>query len=87
MIAFTCSILALVLGFTVGWLASEKFNAYIAFERHDFEELFQKNPHPELYDDEGEILRGDYTTIVFDPGFDPEKWDPLTDITLDESDD
>lgn len=76
MIAFTCSILALVLGFTVGWLASEKFNAYLAFERHDFEELFQKNPHPELYDEEGKIHRGDYMNITFEPGYNPDEFDP-----------
>ena len=76
MIAFTCSILALVLGFTVGWLASEKFNAYLAFERHDFEELFQKNPHPELFDEEGNLNRGDYMNITFEPGYNPDEFDP-----------
>ena len=76
MIAFTCSILALVLGFTVGWLASEKYNAYLNFERHDFEELFQKNPHPELYDDQGKLHRGDYMNITFEPEYDPDEFDP-----------
>ena len=76
MIAFSCSILALVLGFTVGWISSEKFNAYLAFERHDFEELFQKNPHPELYDEEGKLNRGDYMNITFEPGYDRDEFDP-----------
>ncbi len=53
---------------------------------HDHEELFQKNPHPELFDEDGNLDRGDYTTITFDPGFDPDNWDPLTDIMLDGED-
>ena len=68
--------MALILGFTVGWLSSEKFNAYINFKRHDFEELFQKNPHPELYDDNGDLDRGEYMNITFEPGYDPDEFDP-----------
>ena len=82
---FVLSFLCLSVGFLLGWLGAERYIAFMQHTEHEHEELFQKNPHPELYDDEGEILRGDYTSIVFDPGFDPEKWDPETDITLDES--
>ena len=80
------SFLCLSVGVMLGWLSAERYIAFMQHTEHEHEELFKKNPHPELYDDEGEILRGDYTSIIFDPGFDPEKWDPETDITLDESD-
>ena len=76
MITAILATMALILGFTVGWLSSEKFNAYINFKRHDFEELFQKNPHPELYDDNGDLDRGEYMNIMFEPGYDPEEFDP-----------
>ena len=79
--------LALILGFTIGWLAAERYIAFMQHVEHDFETLFKKNPHPELYDDEGNIDRGDYMAITFDPGFDPSKWDPETDISCDEFDD
>jgi len=68
--------ITLILGFTVGWLGSERYQAYMAFERHDFEELFQKNPHPELFDDDGTLNRGEYMNIQFEPGYDPDEFDP-----------
>ena len=68
--------ITLILGFTVGWLSSERYQAYMAFERHDFEELFQKNPHPELFDDDGTLNRGEYMNITFEPGYDPDEFDP-----------
>ena len=43
---------------------------------HDFEELFEKNPHPELFNEDGELDRGDYMMITFEPGYDPETFDP-----------
>ena len=45
---------------------------------------FVRGSGTELFDEDGKLDRGDYMTISFDPGFDPEKWDPETDITLDE---
>ncbi len=50
---------------------------------HEHEQLFKENPHPELFDKDGEINRGDYITMMFDPGFDPDEWDPETDIYRD----
>lgn len=76
MITFILAALALILGFTVGWLSSERFQAYIEFEKHDFEELFEKNPHPELFDKEGNIHRGEYINITFEPGYNPDEFDP-----------
>ena len=80
------SFICLILGITIGWLSAERYIAFMQHTEHDHEELFQKNPHPELFDEDGNLDRGDYTTITFDPGFDPENWDPLTDIMLDGED-
>lgn len=68
--------ISVLLGFTVGWLSSERYQALLNFQRHDFEELFEKNPHPELFTEDGTIDRGDYINIVFDPGYNPDEFDP-----------
>lgn len=67
---------ALILGVVVGWLSAERFHDFMEKTRHHYEELFEKNPHPELYDEDGELDRGDYMVINFDPGYDPEQFDP-----------
>ena len=77
---YVISGLCLVMGLIVGWLTAERYVAFMQHTEHDFEELFKKNPHPELFDNEGKLERGDYMAINFDVGFDPEKWDPETDI-------
>ena len=77
---YVISGLCLVMGLVVGWLAAERYVAFMQHTEHDFEELFKKNPHPELFDNGGKLERGDYMAINFDVGFDPEKWDPETDI-------
>ena len=81
---FIISALCLTVGLILGWMGAERYIAFMQHTEHDHEELFKKNPHPELFDEDGNLNRGDYMTISFDPGFDPEKWDPETDITLDE---
>ena len=73
----------LLIGLCIGWLGAERYIAFMQHNEHEFEELFQENPHPELFNEEGELNRGDYITMVFDPGFDPEEWDPETDIRTD----
>ena len=75
-LTFILSEVFLVVGFILGWVFSEKFQDYMAKSRHHFEELFEENPHPELYDDEGNLNRGDYLTLNFEPGYDPETFDP-----------
>ena len=70
------SILFLIVGGVVGWVGCERYLEYLAHERHDFEELFQENPHPEIFDSNGNIYRGDYTTITFEPGYNPDEFDP-----------
>ena len=79
--AFLIAFLCLAVGLIIGWLGAERYIAFMQHVEHDHEELFAKNPHPELFDGDGNLNRGDYMTITFDPGFDPEKWDPETDIT------
>ena len=69
---FVISALCLIVGIVAGWMASERYTAFMTFVEHDYEELFKENPHPEIYDDEGEINRGTYLAINFDPDFDPD---------------
>ena len=78
------SVLFLLVGLVVGWMAAERYIAFMQHTEHDFEELFQENPHPELYDKDGDLNRGDYISLHFDPGFNPDEWDPDTDITIEE---
>ena len=73
--------LTLVVGVAVGWIASVNFMAYLEHKRHDFEDLFDKNPHPEIYEENGEVYRGTYMNINFEPGYDPDDFDP-EDVTL-----
>ena len=73
---FIISELCLVVGFMVGWFASDRFSEYLQKSRHHFEELFEENPHPELYDEDGHLNRGDYLSLNFEPGYDPESFDP-----------
>jgi len=63
------SILFLLVGLTIGWMVSERFSALNPPEFHEYEELFQKNPHPEIFDTEGNIDRGDYYTLFIDPEY------------------
>ena len=77
------SLLFLIVGFVAGWVGAERYLAFMQHQEHDFEQLFKENPHPELYDKDGDLDRGEYITMVFDPGFDPDEWDPETDITED----
>ena len=74
MITALFSILFLLVGLIGGWFVADKYNVYLmvsAEEPHMFEDLFQGNPHPEIYDAEGNIDRGEYISIEFPPGFDP----------------
>ena len=59
----------LILGFLGGWIASERFHDYMMKERHHYEELFDSNPHPEIFNEEGEVYRGDYLAVTLDPNY------------------
>ena len=75
-IAVVLIFLTLIIGFVAGWLTSERYIAFMTHIEHDFEELFEKNPHPELFNGDGELDRGDYMMITFEPGYDPDEFDP-----------
>ena len=77
---YVITALCLIVGFITGWLGAEKYVAFMQHTEHEFDNLFKKNPHPELFDEDGRLDRGEYMSINFDPGFDPEQWDPETDI-------
>ena len=69
------STLFLLVGSIIGWIAAEKYVALLLKEipePHEFEDLFQNSPHPELFDAEGNIDRGEYIVINFPPDFNPE---------------
>ena len=66
----------LIIGVVGGWIASERFYNYMMKERHHYEELFEENPHPECFDKDGKLNRGDYLTLNIEPGYDPTDFDP-----------
>ncbi len=70
------SILFLFVGLLGGWFFSDKYREFMEHERHALEDLFEQNPHPELYDEDGEIDRGDYYVINFEPGYDADQFSP-----------
>ncbi len=72
----------LMVGLVLGWIGQAMFTAHLNFVRHEYEDLFEKNPHPELLDEDGEVYRGEYMNVSFEPGYDPEDWDP-SDVTMD----
>ena len=66
----------LILGIILGWFAAEKFREFVDKTRHTYEELFDENPHPEIFDKDGKVNRGEYYALTFEPGYDPEDFDP-----------
>ena len=83
---FFSGTLFLLNGIMLGWIGAERYIAFLAKTRHEYEELFEQNPHPELYNDKGEIIRNDYIAITFEPGFDPEAGGTIELIDEDEED-
>lgn len=76
MYAALFSLLFLVVGVLAGWFFAEKYIAFVHLqmeEPHEFQELFEENPHPELFDTEGNLYKGEYWTINIPHDFDPEK--------------
>ena len=58
MYAALFSLLFLVVGVLAGWFFAEKYIAFVHLqmeEPHEFQELFEENPHPELFDTEGNL--------------------------------
>jgi len=63
------SVLFLLVGLTIGWMVNEKYLTITEVNRHEYEDLFQKNPHPEIFDSNGDVDRGDYYTLFIDPAY------------------
>jgi hypothetical protein len=70
------SVVFATLGFIMGWLGNEKYTALMDTEIHEFDHLFEENPHPEIYDKDGNVDRGEYMFVKFDLGYNPEEFDP-----------
>ncbi len=66
----------LIIGLVLGWMAANIYADYITKEEHDYDELFEKNPHPELYDEDGNLNRGEYLTLNIEPGYDIDGFNP-----------
>lgn len=77
------TILFLPVGFIIGWISHIHFLEHFTPEQHQYDELFTTNPHPEIYDGDGKIIKTDYMALTFDLGYDPEEFDP-EDILEDE---
>lgn len=83
------SLAFLLIGLIGGWFLAEKYVSYMMMntqEPHDFEELFEKNPHPEIFDVGGDINRGEYIYVEFPPGFDPKDMSKYRVEELDQDD-
>ena len=69
------SILFLFTGVIGGWLACERYQIIMKLNEHEYDDIFESNPHPEIYTANGKIDRGEYIAINFDLGYDPDEWD------------
>jgi len=70
------SLLFASVGFIMGWVGNEKYTTLLVKESHEFDELFQENPHPEIYDKNGKVNKGEYMFVKFDLGYDCDEFDP-----------
>ena len=70
------SVLFATLGFIVGWIGNEKYTALLQKESHEFDQLFEENPHPEIFDKNGNVNKGEYMFVKFDLGYDADDFDP-----------
>ena len=70
------SVLFATVGFIMGWLVNEKYTSMMAHEAHEFDQLFEENPHPEIYDKDGNVNKGEYMFVKFDLGYNADEFDP-----------
>ena len=70
------SVLFASVGLIIGWIANEKYTAYMLKEEHEFDHLFEENPHPEIYDKDGNVNKGEYMFVRFDLGYNPDEFEP-----------
>lgn len=70
------SILFLLVGIILGIIGNERYREYVAWNVHEFDKIFKENPHPEIFDKKGRIIKEDYIAMNFELGYDPdEDWD------------
>ncbi len=70
------SILFGLVGFILGWLGNERYTVFMMKEEHEFDQLFEENPHPEIYNKDGKVDKGDYMFVKFDLGYNPDEFEP-----------
>ena len=75
-IATLFSIVFLPLGMLIGWVSHDVFVTYLKDKDHPFDDLLTQNPHPEVYDGKGKLIRDEYVAVTFDLGYSPDDFDP-----------
>ena len=62
---------SLALGTTIGWMANDAFGIYLQAQAP------QVQMHPEMYDDDGTVIREELYSVLFipDEGFDDDDYD------------
>ena len=62
---------SLALGTTIGWMANDAFGIYLQAQAP------QVQMHPEMYDDDGTVIREELYSVRFipDEGFDDDDYD------------
>lgn len=68
-------ILFLLVGILLGIVANERYREFVVWNTHEFDKIFKENPHPEIYDKKGKLIKEDYIALNFDLGYDPEDYD------------
>ena len=62
-------VLSLLVGVVLGWCMRYLYDEILDRlyqEPHPFDNMFESNPHPELFDNNGNLYRGDYIAANFD---------------------
>lgn len=65
---FVIDVLFLLIGIAFGWAMRYVYDEVLDalyVEPHPYQHIFETNPHPELYDKEGAVYKGDYITASF----------------------
>jgi len=70
------SVLFASVGFIMGWLGNERYTTLVQTQAHEFDELFEENPHPEIFNKDGKVNKGEYMFVKFDLGYDADDFDP-----------
>lgn len=81
MVTLLVCVLFLLVGFIIGWLGAERYIHIVSFEPHEFEKIIRKNPHPEIFNDDGKLNRENYLAVTFPIGFDCESQEEDTEYS------